>query len=84
MSEFRFAVGQSVRIKGGVSPLSNPDGYNVVGQVGTIERSWNPRPGTDAMHIARSEGVQFFEFNQYDLRIGDNLYLLNEDWLEEA
>ena len=76
-------MGQSVRIKQGSFPLNNPDGNQLIGQVGTIEGSWNPRRGTDDMHTARSEDIQFFEVNHYDVRIGDNLYLLNEDWLEE-
>ncbi len=84
MSEFRFDIGQSVRIKQGRFALSNPDGHQLIGQVGTIERSWNPRSGTDEKQIARSEDIQYFELDCYDVRIGGNLYLLNEDWLEEA
>ena len=83
MSEFKFDKGQSVRIKQGSFPLYNPDGDQLIGQVGTIVHSWNPRGGTDQMHIARSEDIQYFEINHYDVRIGDNLYLLNEDCLEE-
>ena len=84
MSKFRFDIGQSVRIKQGRFALSNPDGHQLIGQVGTIERSWNPRSGTRDEHTERSEDIQYFELNQYDLRIGDNLYLFNEDWLEET
>jgi hypothetical protein len=83
MSEFRFDKGQRVRIKGGRFPLSNPDDYQLIGQVGTVVRSWNPRRGTGDEYIARSEDIQFFELNHYDIRIGDNVYLFNEDWLEE-
>ena len=84
MSEFRFAIGQRVRVKGGRFPLSNPDDYRLIGQVGTIVRSWNPRRATAEEHTARSEDIQYFELNQYDLRIGASLYLFNEDWLEDA
>ena len=84
MSEFRFAVGQNVRIKEGSFPLNIPDGYQLIGQVGTIVRSWNPRRGKSDEHTARSEDIQYFELNHYDIRIGDNVFLLNEDWLEEA
>lgn len=83
MSEFKFDIGQSVRIKEGSFPLNIPDGYQLIGQVGTIEHAWNPRRGTGDEHTARSEDIQFFELNHYDLRIGDKLYLFNEDWLEE-
>ena len=73
-----------MRIKQGRFSLSNPDGHQLIGQVGTIERSWNPRSGTRDELTARSEDIQYFELNQYDLRIDDNLYLFNEDWLEET
>jgi hypothetical protein len=84
MSKFRFDIGQSVRIKEGSFPLNIPDGYKIIGQVGRVVRSWNPRGVTGGEHTARSEDIQYFELNHYDVRIGDNLYLLNEDWLEEA
>lgn len=84
MSAFRFRIGQSVRIKEGSFPLNNPDGYRLIGRVGTIEHSWDPRRGTADAHTARSEDIQFFELNHYDIRVGDNLYFLNEDWIEEA
>ena len=83
MSEFRFVIGQRVRIKGGRFLLSNPDNYRLIGQVGTTARSWNPRRGTGDEHTARSEDIQFFELNHYDIRIGDIAYVFNEDWLEE-
>ena len=83
MSEFKFSRGQRVRVRYGNSPLSNLDGKKVVGQAGTIEHFWNPRRGISPVNFARSEDVQFFEFNQYDIRVGNDLYLLNEDWLEE-
>ena len=83
MSEFRFVVGQRVRIKGGRFLLSNPDNSQLIAQVGTIARSWNPRRGTSDEHTARSEDIQFFELNHYDIRIGDTSYVFNEDWLEE-
>jgi hypothetical protein len=83
MSEFRFDIGQRVRIRQGRFALVNPDGHQLIGQVGTIERSWNPRSGTGDEHTARSEDIQYFELNQYDLRIGGSLYLFNEDWLEK-
>ena len=83
MSEFKFLRGQRVRVRYGNSPLSNLDGKKVVGQIGTVEHSWNPRRGINPMNFIRSEDVQFFEFNQYDIRIGNDLYLLNEDWLDE-
>jgi hypothetical protein len=82
MSELKFKVGQTVRIKEGSFPLNNPDGYGLIGQLATIIRSWDPRRGTGAMNIARSEDIQFFELNQYDVHINGNLYSLNEDWLE--
>lgn len=71
-----------MRIKEGTFPLNNPDGYQLIGQLATIIRSWNPRKGTNGMNIARSEDIQFFELNQYDVHIGNNFYSLNEDWLE--
>ena len=83
MSGFKFNRGQKVRVRYGNSPLSNLDGKKIVGRIGIIEHSWNPRGGINPMHLTRSEDVQFFEFNQYDIRVGNDLYLLNEDWLEE-
>ena len=83
MSEFRFAIGQRVRIKGGRFLLNSPDDYQLIGQVGTIVRSWNPRRGTSEEHTARSEDIQYFELNHYDIRIGNNVCIFNEDWLEE-
>jgi hypothetical protein len=82
MSKFKFEIGQSVRIKEGSFPMYNPDGYGLIGQSGIVERSWNPRHGTDEAHIARSEDIQYFELLQYEVRIDGSLYSLNEDWLE--
>ncbi len=83
MSEFRFAVGQRVRVKEGSFPLNNPDGYQLIGRIGAIQRSWDPRHGKGDEHTVRSEHIQYFEIKQYDVRVGDTLYSLNEDWLEE-
>ena len=84
MGAFKFGIGQKVKIRWGRFPLGNPADERLVGQVGIIERSWNPRPDIGEEHIARSEGIQFFELNQYHIRIGDSLYLFDEDWIEET
>ncbi len=84
MAEFRFARGQAVRIREGSFPLSNPDGYGLIGRTGAVERAWDPRGGKRDEHTARSEHIQYFELRQYDVRIDGKLYSLNEDWLEEA
>ena len=84
LADFRFARGQSVRVKEGSFPLNNSDGYRLIGQVGAVERAWDPRAGRTDEDTVRSEHIQYFELHQYDVRIDGRLYSLNEDWLEEA
>ena len=84
MADFKFARGQSVRVREGSFPLNNPDGYGLIGRTGCVERAWDPRAGRRDEHTVRSEHIQYFELLQYDVRIDGKLYSLNEDWLEEA